>query len=523
MENELENTEPNLIPKLVKKKYSEYHLQAEMAKKALEDQEEREKDPFDKKFERYKSGKKGKSDGLNDKIKNAGVGDWKEQKLTKLSFFENMRKIFLDKTQISKTFPTVNVDYNKIPEKILELEEGALPKNLTSFQIDYINQIGNEIEKEYLENGLSKEEVELRQKTYGPNSLPEPKKIPGIVKYIMEITSVFSILLWIAAILSFIAYSLNPEDLSNMWLGVVIAVIILLTGMFSYFQNEKSSDIIDSFKSFNTASVIVTRDGKEQTIPSQNIVKGDVVHIHMGEKVPADLRIFTIEGDLQFDNSPLTGESIAVGATKECGDKGRDNALEATNLAFFSTNCKEGRGIGVCIKIGSETFMGKIADLASNASSGETTLQREINNFIFWIALVSICSGLLFFFIALGIGYDIITNVIFSLGIVVANVPEGLISTVTVALAITAKKMLKKNIMVKNLQSVETLGSITCICSDKTGTLTKNKMTVVHLFYDLEIKKTKEDQRNLRNADNEDIPMEMYDVTDLSFELFRFA
>ena len=510
-------------PKLNEKKYSEYHLQAEMAKKALEDQEEREKDPFDKKFERYRAGKKGKSDGLNDKIKGAGVGDWKEQKLTKLSFFENMRKLFLDKNQIQKTFKTVNVDYNKIPEKILELEEGALPKNLTSFQIDYINQIGNELEKEYLENGLSKEEVELRQKTYGPNALPEPKKIPGIVKYIMEITSVFSILLWIAAILSFIAYSLQPDDLSNMWLGVVICIIILLTGMFSYFQNEKSSDIIDSFKSFNAATVIVTREGKDETIPSQNIVKGDVVHIRMGEKVPADLRIFTIEGDLQFDNSPLTGESIAVAATKECGEKGRENALEATNLAFFSTNCKEGRGVGICIKIGSETFMGKIADLASNASSGETTLQREINNFIFWIALVAICSGLLFFFIALAIGYDIITNVIFSLGIVVANVPEGLISTVTVALAITAKKMLKKHIMVKNLQSVETLGSITCICSDKTGTLTKNKMTVVHVFYDLEIKKTKEDQRNLRNADNQDIPMEMYDVTDPSFNLFRFA
>ena len=509
--------------KLIEKKYSEYHLQAEMAKKAIEDQEEREKDPYDKKFERYRSGKKGKSDGLNDKIKGAGVGDWKDQKLTKLSFFENMRKLFLDKNQISKTFPTVNIDYNIIPEKILELEEGALPKNLSNNQIEYINQKGNDLEREYLENGLSKEEVELRQKTYGPNALPEPKKIPGIVKYIMEITSVFSILLWIAAILSFVAYALNSEDLSNMWLGVVISIIILLTGMFSYFQNEKSSDIIDSFKSFNAASVIVTRDGKEQTIPSQNVVKGDVVHIHMGEKVPADLRIFTIEGDLQFDNSPLTGESIAVAATKECGEKGRENALEATNLAFFSTNCKEGRGIGICIRIGSDTFMGKIADLASNASAGETTLQREINNFIFWIASVAICSGLLFFFIALGIGYDIITNVIFSLGIVVANVPEGLISTVTVALAITAKKMLKIHIMVKNLQSVETLGSITCICSDKTGTLTKNKMTVVHVFYDLEIKKTREDQRNLRNADNIDIPMEMYDITDSSFNLFKFA
>ena len=505
------------------KAVSAFHIQAEKAKQVLDEKEEQDKDPLNKKFLRYKTGKKGKGEGLSDKVKGAGVGDWREQKLTKLSFFENMRKIFLDKNQINKTFAGADIDTTIINDKVLDLEEGALPKNLTPYQIEYIYKLGNEMEKNYLENGLSKEEAELRLKTYGPNALPEPKKTPGIVKYFMEITSVFSILLWIAAILSFIAYSLNPDDLSNMWLAVVVVIIILLTGLFSYIQNEKSSDIIDSFKSFSAATVIVTRDGKETTIPAVNIVKGDVVHIHLGEKVPADLRIFTIEGDLQFDNAPLTGESIAVSATKDCGEKGRDNALEATNLAFFSTNCKEGRGTGVCIRIGTETFMGKIADLASNASAGETTLQREINNFIFWIAVVSICSGLLFFILAMIIGYDIITNVIFTLGIVVANVPEGLLSTVTVALAITAKKMLKIHIMVKNLQSVETLGSITCICSDKTGTLTKNKMTVVHVFYDAEIKKTNESQKNLRNEDNEDIPMKVFEESDPSFELFKFA
>ena len=509
--------------KLSEKKYSEYHFQAEEAKKIMDEREEIEQDPYNKKFGYYRSGKKGKAEALSDKVKGAGVGDWTEQKLTKLSFFENMRKLFLDKSQIPKTFESINVDYEKIPEKILDLEEGALPKNLTNFQLDYITTLGNEMEKIYLQNGLSKEEVEMRQRTYGPNALPEPKKTPAVLKYLLEISSVFSILLWIAAILSFIAYSLNTDDLSNMYLGVVIAVIVLLTGAFSYYQNERSANIIDSFKSFSAVSVIVTRDGKEETIPAQNIVKGDVVHISSGEKVPADLRIFTIEGDLQFDNSPLTGESIPVEATKECGEKGRENALEATNIAFFSTNCKEGRGVGVCIRIGSDTFMGKIADLASSASSGETTLQREINNFIFWIALVSIACGLLFFIIALAIGYDVITDVIFSLGIIVANVPEGLMSTVTVALAITAQKMLKRKIMVKNLQSVETLGSITCICSDKTGTLTKNKMSVVHLFYDMELKKTYEEQKNLRNEENEEIPMKVFNNSDPSFHLFKFA
>lgn len=119
---------------------------------------------------------------------------------------------------------------------------------------------------------------------------------------------------------------------------------------------------MDSFKSFSTAVVNVVRNKKTETIPASDLVKGDVVLIRTGEKVPADLRIFDIKGELQFDNSPLTGESIAINATKECGEKGAENALEATNLAFFSTNCKDGAGTGIVIRIGRDTFMGKIAD-----------------------------------------------------------------------------------------------------------------------------------------------------------------
>ena len=342
-----------------------------------------------------------------------------------------------------------------------------------------------------MKNGLSKEEVELRKKTYGPNSLPEKKKTPGIILFLEEITSTFSLLLWIAAALSFLAYGLSPVEKNNLYLAVVVIIIVLLSGFFSYMQNAKSGEIMDSFKSFSNTIVTVTRDSQQQNISAQEIVKGDVVHVKTGEKIPADFRVFVIEGDLQLDNSPLTGESIACSASLECGDKGKDNALEAKNLAFFSTNCKEGRGGGIVIRIGADTFMGKIANLASDAGSDETTLQREINRFIKLIACIAVGLGVFFFILGVIMGYNIITNFIFALGIVVANCPEGLLSTVTVSLAITAQKMLSNNIMVKNLQSVETLGAITCICSDKTGTLTKNKMTVVHVFYDGEIKKNR--------------------------------
>ena len=446
-----------------------------------------------------------------------------EQKLHKLSFFELQKNLFLDKNQIQNTFGGAEIDSSLFPDhNLTELEE-ELPKDLRPELVNLIQQKAQEMETNYMNNGLSSTEAELRKKTYGPNSLPEKKKTPGIVLFLEEITSTFSILLWIASALSFLAYGLSPVEKSNLYLAVVVIVIILLSGFFSYIQNAKSGEIMDSFKSFSNTMVTVTRDGQQQNIAAQEIVKGDVVHIKTGEKIPADFRVFRIDGDLQLDNSPLTGESIACSAALECGDKGKDNALEAKNLAFFSTNCKEGRGSGIVIRIGADTFMGKIANLASDAGSGETTLQREINRFIKLIACIAVGLGVFFFILGVIMGYNIITNFIFALGIVVANCPEGLLSTVTVSLAITAKKMLANNIMVKNLQSVETLGAVTCICSDKTGTLTKNKMTVVHVFYDGEIKKTDESQKNLKTELNEEIPMQVFNTEDPSFHIFRFS
>ena len=444
----------------------------------------------------------------------------------KFSFLELQKSLFLDKSQIPKTFGDVDIDNNKFADEnitdLTEFEE-QLPKSLTQELVQYINDKALEMERNYMNNGLPEQEVELRKKTYGPNSLPEKKKTPGIVLFLEEITSTFSLLLWIAAILSFVAYGLDQNEKSNLYLAVVVIAIVLLSGFFSYIQNQKSGEIMDSFKSLSNVQVTVTRNGVKENISAKDVVKGDVVHIKTGEKIPADFRVFSIEGDLQLDNSPLTGESIACSAALECGDKGKDNALEAKNLAFFSTNCKEGRGAGIVIRIGADTFMGKIANLASDAGGGETTLQREINRFIKLVACIAVGLGLFFFILGLIMGYNIITNFIFALGIVVANCPEGLLSTVTVSLAITAQKMLKNNIMVKNLQSVETLGAVTCICSDKTGTLTKNKMTVVHVFYDGEIKKTDESQKNLKNELNEEIPMQLFNTEDPSFNIFRFA
>ncbi len=174
------------------------------------------------------------------------------------------------------------------------------------------------------------------------------------------------------------------------------------------------------------------------------------------------------------------------------------------------------------IKTGPNTYMGKIADLTQSAEGEATTLQHEMNLFIWKIAILAFIFGVVFFVLGFIVGYPVITNFIFAIGMVIANVPEGLMSTMTICLTIAAYQMYNKNVMVKNLQSVETLGAITCICSDKTGTLTQNKMTVVHLWYDKQIKKTSTNQENIR-IDREIVDMTLFSKDDPSFFHMKFS
>lgn len=186
---------------------------------------------------------------------------------------------------------------------------------------------------------------------------------------------------------------------------------------------------------------------------------------------------------MKVNNASLTGESEDLLRKVD----GREaNILESANVAFFGTMCTDGSGKGIVIRIGDDTVIGRIATLSTSTKTKETPLSNDINFFIYVITAIALALGLAFFIFGL-FYYDIIMNVIFAIGIIVANVPEGLLATVTVALALTAKRMAKKMVLVKNLQSVETLGSTSCICSDKTGTLTQNRMTVSQLWYNLEV------------------------------------
>ena len=238
------------------------------------------------------------------------------------------------------------------------------------------------------------------------------------------------------------------------------------------------------FKNFIPPKALVIRSGNESSIEAVKLVPGDLIRVKGGENIPADIRVIECH-EMKVNNASLTGESDDLLRKVE---KTADNPLETANLAFFGTACTFGSGLGVVINTGDRTVIGQIANLAQSAQTSETPLSTEIDRFIKIISAVAIILGITFFILGLIYGYDIITNLVFAIGIIVANVPEGLLATVTVSLALTAKRMAGKKVLVKNLESVETLGSTSCICSDKTGTLTQNVMTVSSLWYSGELR-----------------------------------
>uniref|UniRef100_A0A8D1NFC2 Sodium/potassium-transporting ATPase subunit alpha n=1 Tax=Sus scrofa TaxID=9823 RepID=A0A8D1NFC2_PIG len=328
----------------------------------------------------------------------------------------------------------------------------------------------------------------------GPNALTPPRETPEIIKFLKQMVGGFSILLWIGAVLCWIAYGIQyssdkSSSLDNVYLGSVLALVVVLTGIFAYYQEAKSTNIMASFHKMIPQQALVIRDSEKKTVPAEQLVVGDIVEIKGGDQIPADIRLLTAQG-CKVDNSSLTGESEPQPRSCEFT---HENPLETRNIGFFSTTCLEvsappaGTATGMVINTGDRTIIGQIASLASGVQNVKTPIAVEIEHFVHIVAGVAVSVGILFFIIAVSMKYHVLDSIIFLIGIIVANVPEGLLATVTVTLSLTAKRMAKKNCLVKNLEAVETLGSTSIICSDKTGTLTQNRMTVAHLWFDNQI------------------------------------
>merc|ERR1711990_370597 len=381
---------------------------------------------------------------------------------------------------------------------------GKKGKNLNELkqelEIDVHRVSVDELCKRFTSNvadGLTDDQVKKGIAEYGLNQLTPPPTTPEWIKFCQCLFSGFAMLLWFGAILCFLAYGIQasayeepPDD--NLYLGIVLSAVVTVTGVFSYYQEAKSAKIMESFKNLVPQFALVRRNGEKVTVEAVQLTLGDIVEIKFGDRCPADLRVLEARG-FKVDNSSLTGESEPQARGPEFT---HENPLETKNLAFFSTNAVEGTCVGMVVNIGDNTVMGRIAGLASGLDSGQTPIAKEIEHFIHLITGVAVFLGVTFFIIAFILGYNWLDAVIFLIGIIVANVPEGLLATVTVCLTLTAKRMASKNCLVKNLEAVETLGSTSCICSDKTGTLTQNRMTVAHMWFDNKIMDadTSEDQ-----------------------------
>ena len=293
----------------------------------------------------------------------------------------------------------------------------------------------------------------------------------------------FSSLLWAGSILCFIVYAIRIEegetDVENLTLGIVLAVVVTLTGIFAFYQDMKAEAVLEGFMKMVPTICLVLRDGKWIEVDASTIVKGDVIKVKNGDKVAADCVIITSQG-IKVDNSSLTGEAEPQKRSPGSSD---DVAERSRNVAFFGTDCVAGEGVGLVVRCGDKTCVGGIAANTLQKEAPETLMKIEIERFVHIISGIALGIGITFLVISLAMGYDAIDSVVFMIGIIVANVPEGLLATVTVALTITALHMADKSVLVKNVETVETLGAVTAIASDKTGTLTQNRMTVVHAVY----------------------------------------
>ena len=308
--------------------------------------------------------------------------------------------------------------------------------------------------------GLTSSEAATRLARDGPNTLPAPVKPSVFRKIGAQMSHFFAVMLWAAGVLAFIAGM--PQ------LGVAIFIVVIVNGLFAFAQENRAEHAAERLRDLLPRRTIVVRDGQPHEIDASELVVGDLVMLSAGDRLSADLRV-TEAHSLRIDASLLTGESVPV-------------ATERAEGLFAGTFVIEGEGRATVEAVGAATRLGSIARLTQAESRPTTPLAHELTRVVRTVAVIAIGVGTVFFLIALGVGTPPSDGFLFAIGVTVALVPEGLLPTVTLSLAMGAQRMAARDALVRRLEAVETLGSTTFICTDKTGTLTRNEMSVVELW-----------------------------------------
>lgn len=352
-----------------------------------------------------------------------------------------------------------------------------------------------------LEKGLKEEEVKKRQEKYGLNQLKATKKKTLIQKFVDQFKDFSIIVLIIAAIVSGAVGIAEGEGITD---TIIILIVVIVNAIIGVTQESKAEKSLEALQKLTDHASKVIRNGEVIVIPAKELVPGDIVVLDTGDYIPADLRIIEAV-NLKSQEASLTGESVPVEKNTEKLDGEEIGIGDRVNMLFSSSLVTYGRGKGIVVETGMTTEVGKIAGMINSTEKQETPLQQKLNKLgkTLGIAALAICAFI--FIVGLIQGKEPIHMFMTAVSLAVAAIPEGLVAVSTIVLAIGVQKMVKKNAIVKRLPAVETLGSATVICSDKTGTLTQNKMTVEKIFIDNET----EDLKNIKDI-NEDINKLVY-------------
>ncbi|ULT85996.1 hypothetical protein L5515_005819 [Caenorhabditis briggsae] len=332
--------------------------------------------------------------------------------------------------------------------------------------------------------GLSRQEAAHKLKTEGRNALSPPKTISNMQLFIRQFKNLLWLLMFGAAALCFLTYIYDPSDALNLYVGIFIVAIVFLMCVVSFFEEKKGVEVVRAFQTLMPTSCQVIREGKEIMINPEELVVGDIVVVRSGCKVPADMRIIGCT-DFFLETSSITGEAEPLEFNAKTADE-KTSIFESYNIAFNGSFCVDGEGYGIVIRTGENTVIGQIASLTLGQKDKKCKFETEIERFVQFITVMAITMATIIFTIGLIVngGNDVIRLFVTGfLMVIIANVPQGLPTTVTTELTIIARRMAKKNVFLKKLEKIDSVGATTVIASDKTGTLTKNCMTVTDLWY----------------------------------------
>ncbi len=346
----------------------------------------------------------------------------------------------------------------------------------------WYNKSIEETRKEFntnIEGGLSTAQVKEKQTQFGFNELTAKKKKSLIIKFLEQFKDFMIIVLIIAAVVSGVIGVAQGEGITD---TIIILIVVIVNAIIGVAQENKAEKSLEALQKLSSHASKVIRDGKLVVIPSKELVPGDIVVLDTGDYVPADLRI--IEAiNLKSQEAALTGESVPVEKMAEAISANEVGIGDRTNMLFSSSLITYGRGKGIVVETGMNTEVGKIAQIINSTEEGTTPLQEKLNKLGKTLGIVALAICAIIFIVGMIYGKEPVHMFMTAVSLAVAAIPEGLAAVSTIVLAIGVQRMVKKNAIVKKLPAVETLGSASVICSDKTGTLTQNKMTVEKIFY----------------------------------------